>query len=181
MEHVKRIMALAVATALLTMSGIALAGTLTPVPVKTSSLSEGTAAAQGPWFSWDQNSAAHPNHYDVFLQRGSGSKVKVNARGTEAFGGGIDGDTLVYYQYEGRFAGDVMRFDLGTHRRSGFPSSVNSRYDEYHPTISKPWLLFTRYIDDTESTKVILYNLRTRTLRVLATDRGSIGASTAAR
>ena len=146
--------------------------TLTPIPVKTSPVNEYTPAADGDWFSWAHNSRAHPGHYDLFASKSSASKIKINARRTEGAGGGIDGNLLVYYQYKGRWAGDVLKFDLRTRRRSRFPDKVNSRYDEHHPTISGTWLLFTRYIDTTNTTKVFLYNRATRTLRTLGEESG---------
>jgi len=146
--------------------------TPTPIPVKTSPLDEFTPTADRGWFSWAQNSRAHPRHYDVFASKTSGTKIKINARGTEGAGGGIDGNLLVYYQYKGRRAGDVLKFNFRTRQRSRFPNRVNTRYDEFHPTISGKWLLFTRYIDKTRTTKVFLYNTATRALRSLGADSG---------
>jgi hypothetical protein len=115
---------------------------------------------------------AHPSHYDVFARRESESKIRVNPTGTEGGSGGIDGRRLVFYQYKGISAGAIRKFDLLTHRRSDFPSKVSTRWDEYHGTISGPWVLFSRYISTTRTTKVLLFNMQTGALRTLASDSG---------
>lgn len=162
------------------LAGAALAGggiagaALSPIPVKTSRVDEFAPAADGAWFSWTQASRARPNHYNVFVRRGSRRSVRVNPAGTEGAGGGIDGRTLVYYQYKGNRAGDIRKFNLRTHRRSNFPSKVTTRWDEYHPTISGRWVLFTRYKSTTRTTKVLLFNTRTGGLRTLGSGRGTL-------
>src|SRR5262249_27396912 len=40
------------------------------------------------------------------------------------------------------------------------------------PSISGQWVLFTRYVHTTRTTKVLLYNTHSHELRTLATDRG---------
>jgi hypothetical protein len=102
-----------------------------------------------------------------------GGTYKVNADGTAAAGGGLYGNTLVFYQYKGGYAGDVLRYNLTSHHRSKFPPKVDTRYDEYHPTISGHWLLFTRYIDTTNTEKVFLYNTRSGSLRMLGSATGA--------
>jgi hypothetical protein len=145
---------------------------LDTIPVRTSSAVEFTPSSQGTWFSWAQSSLAHPNRSSVFVQDGSNPKIKVNAPGTSGEGGGFNGDTLVYYEYQGKWAGDIRKFNLRTHRRSNFPAKVSTGWDEYYPTMSGPWVLFTRYISSTRTTKVLLYNVQTRELRTLGTARG---------
>src|SRR5215471_19184269 len=142
------------------------------IPVKTSSADEYAPSSQGAWLSWTQASHAHPNHPAVFVQSGSGPKIRVNAPGTNGEESSIDGQTLVYYEWKGDYAGDIRKFDLRTHRRSNFPAKVSTVWDEYEPTISGPWLLFTRYFDSTQTTKVLLYNMQTHALRTLGTDKG---------
>jgi hypothetical protein len=160
------------------LGGASLAGlsraeaTLTPLPVKTSLADEYAPAADGAWFTWTQSSHTHPNRFNVFARRNSGPKIKVNPAGTDGAGGGIDGSTLVYGQSRGNIAGDIRKFNLKTHRRSDFPSKVSSRWHEYHPTISKPWVLFSRYISTTRTTKVFLFNMKTGALRMLGAERG---------
>jgi hypothetical protein len=132
-----------------------------------------TPAAEGAWVSWAQASLAHPNRSSVYIENGSGPKIKVNAKGTSGEGGGFDGNTFVYYQYRGQWAGDIHEFNLQTHHRSSFPAKVSTPWDEYYPTISGAWVLFTRYISRNQVTKVLLYNTQTHELRTLGTDHGS--------
>src|SRR5262249_37551875 len=75
--------------------------TMGTIPVRTSAADEYDPSSQGEWFSWAQASHAHPNHPNVFVQQGSGPRIKVNAPGTSAYESGIDGNTLVYYEYRG--------------------------------------------------------------------------------
>jgi hypothetical protein len=147
-------------------------GALTPLAVKTSSADEYLPAAQDLWFSWTQAPHAHPLRQNVYVRHGSAAKIKVNPTGTRGQGGGIDGQTLVYYQYKGRRAGDIRKFNLTTHKRSNFPAKVSTRWDEYHPTISGDWVLFNRYFSTTNATKVLLFNMQTSALRTLGSARG---------
>jgi hypothetical protein len=167
---------LGLVAALLGCTFLASASAATPmlntIGVRTSSVNELLPSSQGTWFSWTQTSPAHPNHPNVFAQNGSGPKIKVNARGTEGAGSGIDGNTLVYYEWKGQWAGDIRKFNLQTHRRSNFPAKVSTRWDEYNPSISGQWVFFTRYFDTSEMTKVLLYNMQTHELRTLGTDSG---------
>ena len=140
--------------------------------VRTTSADEYTPSSQGDWFSWAQASHAHPNRPNVYVQDGSGPKIKVNAPGTNGEGGGIDGQTLVYYEWKGNYAGNIREFDLQTHQRSDFPAIVSTKWDEYYPSISGQWVLFTRYISDTHRTAVELYNTPTHRLSTLGTDHG---------
>lgn len=173
----KHLRTLGLVGALLGFSFLASASAATPmldtIPVKTSSADEFTPVSEGPWFSWTQVNHAHPNHADVFVRRGSGHPIKVNEPGRNGDGGGIYGDTLVYSEWKGNWAGNIRMFNLRTHRRSSFPAKVSTRYDEYHPTISGPWVLFTRYIDTSKTTMVLLYSTQTRELRTLGTDSGT--------
>jgi Divergent InlB B-repeat domain len=143
------------------------------IPVRTSSADEYSPASEGAWLSWAQESHRSDTWPDVFVRRGSEPKLKVNAPRTDGAGGGIDGETLVYYEFRGRHAGDIRKFNLSTHRRSNFPPSVSTRWDEFHPTISGYWVLFTRYISSTKTTKVILFNRQTGALRLLGSEKGA--------
>jgi Divergent InlB B-repeat domain len=158
-------------------TALAFAGTagaaLSPIAVKTSTADESNPVANGPWFGWSQWSHAHPSDYNAYVRRGSGRTIKVNPAGTRGSTGGIDGVTLVYEQHKPHFAADIRKFNLKTHRRSNLPSKVSSRWDEYHPTISGQWVLFTRYIWTTPpKTRVLLYNMHTRALRTLGSESG---------
>src|SRR4051812_31384990 len=65
------------------------ASAATPIAVKTTKgVAEFLVSASGTRFSWTHNTKANPNHYDLYLTVG-GSTRKVNAAGTQGFGGGI--------------------------------------------------------------------------------------------
>ena len=93
-------------------------------------------------------------------RRRAGDAFKVNAAGTQGANGGIEGDLLVYQQFE-RGRSDLRFFDLGSKDRTSPPRGVNTRRWEYWPTISGQWLLFGRRAGD-ESREIILYDLSTR-------------------
>jgi hypothetical protein len=159
------------AGALLASAGAA-GAMLSPIPVRTSTADEYAPVAEGQWFAWTQADHAHPNRANVYVRMGSGTRVKVNPRGTSGATGGIEGGTLVYKQYKPGFTGDIRKFNLLTHRRSNFPAKVSTKWDEYHPTISGNWLLFTRYVGSTRTTKVLLYNTHNRVLRTVGSESG---------
>jgi len=113
------------------------------------------------FLAWQQNTRKHPGHYDVFARPTSGGDAfKVNAAGTQGANGGIEGDLLVYQQFDGGRS-DLRFFDLGSKDRTSPPRGVNTRRWEYWPTISGQWLLFGRRAGD-GSREIILYDLSTR-------------------
>lgn len=147
--------------------------TLTSTPVKTAPDPVGlwSPAAEGPWFGWERS--PDEVHYDYFVQKGAHPKFKVNAKGTSADGGGIDGHTLVYSQQRANQKADLYRFNLRTHQRTAFPAPVNTRYNETWPTLSGRFLLFTRgrALGPVRVSTVMLYDRRTHALRVLGRAR----------
>ena len=83
---------------------------------------------------WQQNTRKHPGHYDVFARPTSGGDAfKVNAAGTQGANGGIEGDLLVYEQFD-RGRSDLKFFDLGSKDRTSPPGGVNTRRWEFWPT-----------------------------------------------
>jgi hypothetical protein len=145
---------------------------LDTIPVLTSNADEWAPSSQGRWFTWTQASHAHPNQPDVFAHHEPGVTFRVNARGTNAEGSAVDGHTLVYYDWKTNYTGDIRKLDLQTHRRSNFPAEVSTKWDEYAPSISGRWLLFTRYMIPTRTTKVMLYKIGGHELRTLGSQRG---------
>ena len=96
------------------------------------------------FLAWQQNSRKHPGQYDVLARPITGGDAfKVNAPDTNGANGGIDGDLLVYQQYE-RGRSDLKFFDLRTKERTSPPAGVNTRRWEYWPSMSGQWLLFGR-------------------------------------
>jgi uncharacterized repeat protein (TIGR02543 family) len=113
------------------------------------------------FLAWQQNSRKHPGQYDVLARPITGGDAfKVNAPDTNGANGGIDGDLLVYQQYD-RGRSDIKFFDLRTKDRTSPPAGVNTRRWEYWPTMSGQWLLFGRLAGD-GSREIILYDLSTR-------------------
>lgn len=137
-------------------------------PVRASRVSEIQGVSDGGYFAWTRNSRRYPGRFNVFLKTPSGRVVKVNARGTEAFLGGISGGTLAYQQNKGR-GSDIRLFDLKTLRHKRTPRGVNTRKgNEYLPSISGRHLLFGRRLRHNGWARLILFDLRDRTQRVLA-------------
>jgi len=123
------------------------------------------------FIAWQENSRAHPGHYDVYARRlGGGEKFKVNARRTNGANGEIDGDRLVYQQFK-RGASDLKFFDLPSKRRSNPPRRVNTDQWEYWPSLSGRWLLFGR-LYGSGTRRIILFDLSTNTARRLDKVRG---------
>jgi hypothetical protein len=113
------------------------------------------------YLAWQQNTKKHPGHYDVFARpMAGGDAFKVNAAGTDGANGGIEGDLLVYQQFD-RGRSDLKFFDLRTKERTSPPAGVNTRRWEYWPSMSGQWLLFGRLAGD-GSREIILYDLSTR-------------------
>jgi hypothetical protein len=151
----------------------------TPVPVKTSPRNEVVPAAGDDWLAWSQSRTHRPRLFDVFAQQKSHPAFKVNPKGTQAFGGGIDGTTLVYQLIRDKRS-DLRLFDLTTRRQRPIPAGINTSKWEYHGTMSAGWILFSRgkaYSRDTQM--VLLRNLTTgeqRVLDVLQSRKGLVTA-----
>jgi len=140
----------------------------TPEPVRATRLDEQNPAAAAGVVAWTQNSRARPRHYDAYVKVGAGTPMKINARGTEGWLGGIDGARLVYQQVSARGQSDLKLFDLSMRRRATVPAGINTKRWEWHPTISSDWLLFGRgIIYGANTQQVILRNLATGEQRVL--------------
>ena len=94
------------------------------------------------FLAWQQNTRQNPDRYNVFARRIDGGKdFRVNARGTGGANGGIDGDRLVYQEFDGGRS-DIRFFNLASKRRSSPPKGVNTSQWEYWPSISGDMLLF---------------------------------------
>jgi Divergent InlB B-repeat domain len=118
------------------------------------------------FIAWQQNSRAHPRHYDVYARPlGGGEKFKVNAPSTNGANGEIDGDRLVYQQFK-RGASDLKFFDLSSKGHSNPPRRVNTDQWEYWPSLSGRWLLFGR-LYESGTRRIILFDLSTNTARRL--------------
>ena len=107
----------------------------------------------------DPELALAPNHFDAFLTRTGGPRVKLNAKG-EGFIGGID-PPMVAYQQIANGQSNLKLYNADTQTRSNPPAGVNTAAWEWEPSISGDWLLFGRQTSSTQL--VILHSLTTRT------------------
>lgn len=135
------------------------------IPVLTTRVSEAHPAAGPGFLAWVQNGRAHPDHKNVYVKPDGGKKFKVNAAGTEASLGAIDGTTLAYQQFGAR--SDIKFMNLLTHVRTSPPRGVNTKNWEYWPEFDRPWMLFARQNNATGKRSIVLFNLTTHRSRVL--------------
>ncbi len=173
-------MAVSLALALLAVTAPASSGELTPIPVKTADrpISLGSPAADGRWFGWARyNRSLNTRNY--FVQRGTKPRVRINPKGTSAFGAGISRRTLVYQQWRGNdpSSGNLYRVNLRTGRRAQLSDRVNTPADESDPTLSGRYVLFERFFKrgGVSVDRVMLYDRRTGALRVLGTAKDGPG------
>lgn len=133
---------------------------------------QGFAFANDANIVWTSNTPARPKHYDAYaIPRSGGSKVKLNAAGSQGYTGGFDPttNTVIYQQIEnGR--SDIYWFDLDTSTRSSVPG-VNSRRWEWSPRVSTSHILFERDYrrNGTWYTSVYLFDRATSSTRLLDT------------
>jgi hypothetical protein len=128
--------------------------------------------ARGDGFlAWQQNTEKTPGHYDVFARPlEGGTRLKINAPGTNGANGDIDGSQLVYQQFDGGRS-DLKLFDLTDHVRSTPPQGVNTDQWEYWPSMSGDWLLFARLYGN-HVRKIFLFDLTTEASRLVGKVRG---------
>jgi hypothetical protein len=136
-----------------------------PTPVRDTAADEFVGFAGTGFLGWTQNSLGRPNHYDLFLRNPSGIRLRVNRPGTQGFGGGIDGATVVYEEVAGRIA-RVVLYDTGGGGYTELPIAGRNGSGS-HPTISGEWILYTSGRRD-RTTSVRLYNRLTGERRQLA-------------
>jgi hypothetical protein len=142
----------------------------TPVPVKTTRHNEVSPSAGGDWLVWSRSRERGVSPFDVFAQHAADPAFRVNRKGTQAYGGGIDGTRLLYQLIRGQFAteSDLRLYDLQTRRLTTLPAGINTEKWECCGTISGDWILFSRGRGySTARQRVILWNLVTGERRVL--------------
>ena len=124
-----RLLAVPLVLTVSALTASATAATLSPIAVKTAPapVSLWSPAADGPWFGWVRS--PDDIQYNYFVQKRGDPPIRVNAVGTRADGGGIDGHTLVYSQQRQRGSGaDLYSFDLRSGQRTALPAPVNTRH-----------------------------------------------------
>ena len=151
--------------------GATASGAVSPFGLLTTPRDEILPAADAS-LMWSQNSAAHPHLYTEYVEAhaagsgGPGPRMRVNAAGTQGFSGGIlPSGRLIYQQVNGRQS-DLKIFD-GRVRRNP-PVGVNTPAWEYRPSASGAWILFGRFTATTHRRKIILFDLFSQKLIVLA-------------
>jgi hypothetical protein len=138
-----------------------------PTAVKTGPRNEIRPAGAGEWLVWSESRPGRPGTFDVWAQRGAAEPFRVNASGTQAYSGGIDGTRLVYQQVRPRRS-DLRLYELVGRRHLRLPAGINTRLWEWRPTTSGDWLLFGRGRRFTSALQTILLrNLVTGEQRVL--------------
>jgi hypothetical protein len=153
-------------------------GATTPVAVKATARNEAGPAAGEDWFAWSRSRERQASPYDLYAQRAGGKPFKVNAKGTQAYAGGIYGTTLVYQVIRGQLAAhsDLRLFNLATRRHLRIPRGIDTNAWECCASISGDWLLFSRgHSYSADRQLVLLRNLRTGEQRVLDTLRNRRG------
>ena len=143
---------------------------LTEIPVHTGAPDQITPAAAGSTLSWSRNGPSDTGPYNEYVQVGSGPRVQVNGRGTQAYGGGISGSTLVYQRvYKNQ--SDLRFYDIPSATYLATPAGWNTASWEWSPTISGTEVLFGRATDIPSSTstrqQIILGDLATHQLTVI--------------
>jgi hypothetical protein len=143
---------------------------LTPVPVKTTRHNEVGPSAEGDWVVWSKSRQRKVSPFDLWAQHAADPAFRVNRKGTQAYGGGIDGTRLLYQLIRGQYAtaSDLRLFDLQTRRLTTLPAGVNTKNWECCGTISGDWILFSRgRVYGPATQRVLLRNLVTGEQRVL--------------
>ncbi len=161
---------LVAALALATIATAAYAAT-PQVVLDDPAVNETAPSASDGYLVWSANSEARPDRYHSYVMAGAGSPVRIDPAGTQSRGAAIDGTTIVYEAStsEGQ---DLGFFDAVTEVRSAPPAGVNTPNDEYRPTLSGDWLLFTRdnvnrVLERNAWRKIVLFNVSTSASIVL--------------
>jgi hypothetical protein len=130
-----------------------------PVVVIVTHRSETGPAVSDQWIAWqEQRQTARRFLSNVFVAPLSDTtqRTRVNPRGTLAFTGGIDGDTLAY-ELDSDTGADIVFYDIQNDMQTDPPAGVNTeRFAEYQPRLSAGYLLFLRLHRDHQD--LILYD-----------------------
>jgi hypothetical protein len=133
-------------------------------------------AVSADFLAWEQAGNANTQRRVLFAQPTNGTPFRVNPKGSYAAGAGLDGARLVYATFkavedesDGHLGGDLRMVDLSSGSELPVPPGVNTRKEEYTPTISGDWLLFGRQSSGQRPREtVILQNVSTGEVRTLA-------------
>jgi hypothetical protein len=130
---------------------------------------ENVPSASDGYLVWSSFGPAGANSY---VMGDGGEPVRVNPARTQSLSASIDDATVVYDVASGKESLDLTFFDAVAETRSAPPAGVNTPNDEYRPSLSGDWLLFTRSnvnrVPRREAwRKVVLFNLSTSARFVL--------------
>lgn len=134
------------------------------IPIRRTILDEFAGFVGSGFLGWTQNSLRHPNLYNLFLRDPGGSTLRVNRPGTQGFGGGIDGTTVVYEEGT-RNLNRLVLYDTAARNYARLPVT-DSPSSGMHPTISGSWILYAKGVRQ-KQTSVRLYNRATGETRQL--------------
>ena len=134
------------------------------LPIRGTAADEFAGFVGSGFLGWTQNSHRHPNRYNLFLRDPGGNRLRVNRPGTQGFGGGIDGTTVVYEEAT-RNLSRLVLYDTAARNYAGLPVT-DSPGSGMHPTISGSWILYAKGVRQ-KKTSVRLYNRATGETRPL--------------
>lgn len=124
----------------------------------------------GGYRAWSGSNDLAPLHFNAYVSAPGETPVRANPAGTQAHVGDIDGTTLVYSERRGS-RGDVKLYDLVARTVAEPPAGINTKADEWAPSLSGDRLLFGRASGSTE--RILLADLDTGAIRELDSARGA--------
>lgn len=134
-------------------------------------VSEIMASESASWLAWMQGTKSRPKHYKVWAKKDGGSPFRVYRGRGEAATGGVSGSRLAYQLRKGGRS-DLRLYSLSKRSHAKLPAGVNTPAWEFHPSLDGNRLLFARYKGRTDTHQLILFDLKTKTSRVIATTSG---------
>jgi hypothetical protein len=143
------------------------AGSVRDRAVRSSPLDERTPVEGSGYLAWAESRPGHPQQYSVWIRALGHHAMRITPETGVAYAGGIDGDTLVYQQSVGHGSSGIRFYDFVTGTSRPAPGPVNSAAEEFGPSLSGRWLLFTREFSEPTVWKVLLYDLQTGRMRTL--------------
>jgi hypothetical protein len=154
------------------LTGTAAAG-LSPDVVKNETMNELSPAASANWFAWTRTPADRPLRANVRAEPmpvdGVGD-FRVNATGTRAWTGGIEGNRLVYQEID-KGDSDIRLYNLSSPGQAPTPRGINTDRWEWHPSISTAngdtWILFGRQNASTGLQRIFARNTTDNVLVLL--------------
>jgi len=141
---------------------------LTQVPVLTGTPDQSIVAAKGNMLAWSRNSATNSGPYDAYVRIGSGPIKRVNPVGTTGWPGGFSGDRLIFQQVSASGQSDLRFYNAVTGSYGVVPTGWNTKLWEWRPSISGPYVLFGRITFASDREVILLGNLTTGHVTLLA-------------